>query len=746
MTDAYFSEMTRFRDQVLALAGGRQPARDISVAHLYIGRLSAEHISRLRNSIPADTFLMIYYPESASADANLLQQSVRSGEHTLFCPLVPAAYYADRANLLASLFLNHEVTLSVDGACTEKYREEIAEIQSAVDTAVKNAWQSFYARLIYLRNSIVNLRYILSVRSSTFLPFDKAPPAVVCSAGPSIKNSLPVLKKYADRIIIICVYRILPLLLEAGIKPDFVVQVDPSDVTKTALPESVELPPLIASATVSPDIAVQFRDIIWASGDLPDFNTMAGELNIVLLPLQISRTVTVTAIDFARVAGCRKIALVGSDLCLSTDGKCYPSAAETEVYENKFCFKVKGITTETVNTNENLDGIRKSIRSYIKKCKAIPGAPSFYNCSNYGAVIEECRSISLEQFCDSFADSTKPRVDLDRTEYPSLEELSRLLTSQAEFLVIGLTDIVKYASLLVTCLEDGVQDVKKIRQVQKKLNDAIISVDSAKSRPPFSHIFRLCEQQSNEIDYLQSAEADPDNAVNILNKLIRISRLTSHFVNGLIEDISNDTVGDLRQYESLRRIFIEQQKAINPKLAEYLTSSPACRAFAAEVTTSLNLFQLPLWLTLPDQRRVYSDSAAPWLEVSLRHEAKKQNREFIEANHVKIETAAIIYVTGGNFFNLAELKKLDRRLPIVIVIPWAGVIDKISQRGLLSSFFTDNTAVVCTDADNDWLTFCKDKIDGLRKSGRTPYIYQIPTTDDLPELEVIVRSLREVLC
>ena len=745
MTDAYFSEMTRFRDQVLSLAGGRQPARDIHVAHLYIGRLSVERVFRLRDSIPADTFLMIYYPETASAAANVLQQSVRPGERTLFCPLAPAAYYADRAGLLASLFLNHDVTLSVDDACVETYRGEIAEIQSAVDTAVNNAWQSFYGRLIYLRNSIVNLRYILSPRSRAFLPFTEAPPAVVCSAGPSLKDSLPVLKKYADRIMIICVYRVLPLLLEAGIKPDFVVQVDPSDVTKTVSLVSAELPPLIACATVSPGIAVQFREIIWTSGDSPEFNAMAGELNIALLPLQISRTVTVTAIDFARFAGCRKIALVGSDLCLSPDGKCY-TTAESEVYEQKFYYKVKGITAETVNTNENLDGIRKSIRNYIKKSKAVPGAPSFYNCSNYGAVIEDCRSVPLEKFCDSFAGGTKPRANLGRPEYPSGEELSRLLKSQAEFLADGSTDITKYASRLAICLEDGGLDVKKIRLVQKQLDNAVNRADSAKSRPPFSHIFRVCEQQSNEIDYLQSAEAGQDNVVNILNKLSRTSRMTLHLINGFVEDISNDSPGDLRQYDSLRNIFIEQQKVLNPKLAEYMTSSPDCSAFAAEVTTSLSLLRLPLWLTLPDRRRVYSDSATPGLEMSLRHEAKKQTREFIAVNHIEIETAAIIYVTGGNFFNLAELKKLNRRLPVVIVTPWAGVVDKISRRGLVSSFFTDDATVVCVDADSDWLTFCKDKIAGLKKSGRTPYLYPIPSIDDLPELEIIVRRLSEVVC
>ena len=742
MADVYFTEMSRFRDQVLSLAAGRSPGRDIAAAQLYVGPISPDIVTKLRDSIDPETFLLIYYSEADISSVHAVEQTLKQGERTLFCLLSTEAFCADKAGVIASLFLNHKVNLAVSSCFAERYGQEIEEIQAALSVAASNAEQSFYGRLIYLRNSIVNLRYVLSPVSRCFVPFEQAPPAVICSAGPSLRESLPVLKKYADRVLIICVYRVLPLLLEAGIRPDFAVQVDPSDLVKTSMLSEV-LPPLIASSSLSPGIAGQFSKIIWTVGDSPEFNAMAAELNITLLPLKISHSVTVPSIDFTRFAGCRKIALVGSDLAFSSDGRCYNDSMPEEISED-FYFQVQGVSGTQVTTNTNFNGIRKSIQRYIQSIKNLSGAPSFYNCSEHGAVIDGCRSISLEKFCASFTGELKPQIEFAPAPYPDSEAIFHLLKSQATASAEASANIVKHASRLISYLEDSAADAQKMRHGQRLLNEAVSKANPVISARPFSYIFQAYERQSAEIDFKSSPSVSANDPIVMLRKLIRTNRFKQHFIKDFISDIGMEPKGDLQLYDCLRNIFIQMQEEANPCLAEYLRDSRACRDYAAEVKTSLNLLRLPLSLILPDRRSVYSDILTPGLESALRYHAKKQNREFIEAGAIDLANAAIIYVTAGNFFNLDELRRLNQSLPVMVVMPWAGVVDKIAQRGLPHSFFTDNTTVVCTDADSNWLEFCRIKIQKLKAAGKQIHILRIPVTDEISELDAICEQLKSI--
>lgn len=56
-------------------------------------------------------------------------------------------------------------------------------------------------------------------------------PAFLVSAGPSLDEAIPHLKKYQDRAWILCVDTAFAALLEASIRPDFVMVVDPQDAS-----------------------------------------------------------------------------------------------------------------------------------------------------------------------------------------------------------------------------------------------------------------------------------------------------------------------------------------------------------------------------------------------------------------------------------------------------------------------------------------------------------------------------------
>lgn len=52
-------------------------------------------------------------------------------------------------------------------------------------------------------------------------------PAVVCGAGPSLADALPLIRRVRDRVVVYCVDVALPVLVDAGIIPDLIVNLDP---------------------------------------------------------------------------------------------------------------------------------------------------------------------------------------------------------------------------------------------------------------------------------------------------------------------------------------------------------------------------------------------------------------------------------------------------------------------------------------------------------------------------------------
>ncbi|WBW96217.1 motility associated factor glycosyltransferase family protein [Oceanirhabdus sp. W0125-5] len=88
---------------------------------------------------------------------------------------------------------------------------------------------------LYFKNFISNVNHIYtSTCFDNLLDYYKNIPALIISAGPSLDENMKTLIKYKNRLknfLIICGNRTLKPLVEADIIPDFVVSVDPQELT-----------------------------------------------------------------------------------------------------------------------------------------------------------------------------------------------------------------------------------------------------------------------------------------------------------------------------------------------------------------------------------------------------------------------------------------------------------------------------------------------------------------------------------
>lgn len=170
---------------------------------------------------------------------------------------------------------------------------------------------------LWLNNSCRNLKYFAELDGVNIFK-DRAPkdmPAVLISAGPSLHEILPHLKKIKERAVIIAVDTALRALLKAGVEPDFIILVDPQyyayrHIAGLKSPSSI----LITESAAYPAVyRFECKKIVLTSSLFPlgqYFEKRLGTKG----QLGAGGSVSTTAWDFARFAGFTDIYCTGLDL------------------------------------------------------------------------------------------------------------------------------------------------------------------------------------------------------------------------------------------------------------------------------------------------------------------------------------------------------------------------------------------------------------------------------------------------
>jgi hypothetical protein len=186
-------------------------------------------------------------------------------------------------------------------------------------------------------------------------------PAIVVSAGPSLRKNKHLLKEAAGRAVIIAVQTTLQPLLEMGVEPDFVTSLDYHDICArffeklgsvgaerrlhglkargTGEVSHVLRTELVAEVKASSRIFSMFPGPVSLLGN--DFaEGLLREMGLNRMRLPAGATVAHLAYYLAEHLGCDPIIFVGQDLGFS-DGLCYtPGTAYEDVWRpelGRFC-------------------------------------------------------------------------------------------------------------------------------------------------------------------------------------------------------------------------------------------------------------------------------------------------------------------------------------------------------------------------------------------------------------------------
>lgn len=232
-------------------------------------------------------------------------------------------------------FLDHPVSRDRLGSRSGEFARMLSEFMDSTRTVLLT---NLMRAADTARNLLLNIdHYVAGDGIAELKDVATDIPAVVVSAGPSLRRNMHLLQQpgIRDRVVIIAVQTVLKPLLEAGIKPHFVTALDYHEISRRfyeGLTErDVEGVTLVAEPKVHPAVLDIFPGTIRCCG-ASFLDDLLGDAQREMGSLPPGTTVAHLCMYLARHLGCNPIAMIGQDLGF-TDGLYYgPGTAIDDVW------------------------------------------------------------------------------------------------------------------------------------------------------------------------------------------------------------------------------------------------------------------------------------------------------------------------------------------------------------------------------------------------------------------------------
>jgi hypothetical protein len=220
-------------------------------------------------------------------------------------------------------------------------------------------------------------------------------PAVIVSAGPSLRKNKHLLKDVRGKAVLIAVQTTLQPMLELGVEPDFVTSLDYHDICTRffeRLPSTLRTELVAEPKATSAIFDMNPGPLSILGNDFAE--SLVAEMKLNRTKLRSGATVAHLAYYLAEHLGCDPIIFIGQDLGFS-DGLCYaPGTGYDDVWRpelNRFC---------TVEMKQWEQIVRD--RNILRKVDDHQGRPMY---------TEERLFTYLQHFERDFAQSTAKLID-----------------------------------------------------------------------------------------------------------------------------------------------------------------------------------------------------------------------------------------------------------------------------------------------------------------------------------------------
>jgi hypothetical protein len=283
---------------------------------------------------------------------------------------------------------------------TERASLQLLDFFKADVATARDRWPQ------WLSQSLANAPALSETPSASALRgiFDGRP-AVLVSGGPSLEKNLSQLSGFADRIVVIAVNRVVPMLIEREIRADITVATESLErlVSKHLANASAEgTPTLVGRPSLHPsffDVPCERRFLM---SDHSPHELFLADLAQVELPTFPAASVAHVGLQLAAFMGCSDVVLIGQDLALQ-DGALYgqgdPDKAAGEGHTSD-TLTVPGYHGGEVTTTPVLATFLRSFEVLVDQ---LSGKTRVWNATEGGAAIRGAEAVPLAELLERLA-------------------------------------------------------------------------------------------------------------------------------------------------------------------------------------------------------------------------------------------------------------------------------------------------------------------------------------------------------
>jgi len=326
----------------------------------------------------------------------------------------------------------------------------------------------------WILNSLVNLpASILSAQAGALAGVFEGSSALIIGAGPSLDGALEFIKPLKNSFVVIAAGTALKPLLKAGIEPDFIVGVDSDPKTlKQFEGIPLERTRLACSLNVDPRLPRLFdagRRVVFSVNLSAHLNAWLEGHKLLPAMLSAGGTVAVSAMDFARLLGCKRLVLCGVDLAMAENGSTHASGSIYEGQKELGLIPVPGNHLERVMTNWQFSNYISMTGNFLCSLHKQWGVETF-NVSDTGARIANAQPAGIERL-ESF---------LGLSPETGRGKLASLMKPSADS-VDGLRKVLSDASAWFDRLSANPSDLEKLiaeKGSPKMLLEALLEAQS----------------------------------------------------------------------------------------------------------------------------------------------------------------------------------------------------------------------------------------------------------------------------
>ncbi|EPW1492421.1 6-hydroxymethylpterin diphosphokinase MptE-like protein [Campylobacter coli] len=242
--------------------------------------------------------------------------------------------------------------------------------------------------------------------------------AIVVSAGPSLAKQLPLLKAYQDKAVIFCADGALSMLEKEGIVPDYVTNLDFTDLAmkffqnKENLKQSIialecATHPNVARSLNAENCMIVLRNkALYQRFNLNDFGY-----------IDTGTHVSHFSYTLALALGFKNIIMIGQDLAFDEKGnshsKGFDFGEKFEEEHKKYKLKIPAYAGKgEVLTHTTWNDYRIKLE-YLFACN--DQKAKFYNATEGGARINFTEELSFKECCEKLLTKEKPKFELPKS-------------------------------------------------------------------------------------------------------------------------------------------------------------------------------------------------------------------------------------------------------------------------------------------------------------------------------------------